>query len=165
MNDNLTLSGLNRELRIFLLLFIIVLTAGITVGIIYLGSTVEMKLGGIEEHYKGSLVSDEFDIPEKYPRSTKDLLLTTHNHLLSLSLVFLAIGGIFSINSHISGKLKWFLMYEPFISILFTFGGIWGLRFLHSGFLWLVVLSGFLMYACYYVMAGICMRELVTSRK
>ena len=159
------LNGLTRELRLFLLLFVIVLTAGVTVGIIYLGSTSEMKMSGIEDHYKGSVVENEYDIPEKYPRSVKDLLLTTHNHLISLSMVFLLIGGLFSINSMISGKLKWFLIYEPFVSILLTFGGIWGLRFVHPIFLWITAISGVLMYVCYYIMAAVCIWELSTAKK
>lgn len=165
MESNLSLRGLPRESRIFLLLFILVLTAGVTVGIIYLGSTAEMKFNGIEEHYTGSPLKDEFDIPEKYPRSVKDLLLTTHNHLLSLSLVFLLMGAIFSLNSTINGKFKWFLIYEPFLSILLTFGGIWGLRFIHPLFLWVTAISGILMYASYYVMAIASIWELITSKK
>ena len=97
---------------------------------------------------------------EKYPKLVNNLLLTTHNHLLSLSMIFLCIGLIFSMSTLINGKLKWFLIYEPYFSILLTFGGIWGIRFINSYFLWIVAISGTLMYICYFVMAIICLWEL-----
>ena len=161
MITNYQLNQLNPEIKKLLSLFIFVLTIGVGVGLIYLSTTASSKFSGIEEHYNGSVVEDEFDIPVRYPKTINNLLLTTHNHLLSLSLIFLSIGLIFSFNSIISGKLKWFFIYEPFFSIIFTFGGIWGLRFISSNFLWIIAISGSLMYLIYFLMAIICMYELL----
>ena len=163
MNNIFTLSSLELNIKRLLILFIIVLSIGVTTGLIYLSITAGTKFSGIEEHYKGSMTKDEYDIPIKYPKTIENLLLTTHNHLLSLSLIFLTIGAIFYGNTIIKGKLKWFLIYEPFFSILFTFGGIWGIRYINSYFLWIVIISGILMYFCYYLMAILCLFEL--SRK
>ena len=71
--------------------FIFVLSIGVATGLIYLSTTAGTKFSGIEEHYKGSPVKDEYDIPEKYPKTINNLLLTTHNHLLSLSIIIFTI--------------------------------------------------------------------------
>ena len=160
MNNSFSLSTLDANIKRLLTLFIIVLSIGVAIGLIYLSTTAGTKFSGIEEHYKGSPVKDEFDIPAKYPKTINNLLLTTHNHLLSLSMIFLCIGFIFSMSTFMNGKLKWFLIYEPFISILLTFGGIWGIRFINSNFLWIVSISGTLMYICYFIMTIICLWEL-----
>jgi len=161
MEISISLSTLDIKLKRLLTLFIVVLTIGITTGLIYLSFTTGSKISGIEEHYKGSVIKDEFDIPEKYPKTVQNLLLTTHNHLLSLSIIFLIIGGIFSYSTSIkSDKLKSFLIYEPFFSIILTFGGIWGLRYLHPLFLWVIIISGTIMYSSFYFMALISIFEL-----
>jgi hypothetical protein len=161
MEKIISLSTLDIKLKKLLTLFIVVLTIGITIGLIYLTLTTGTKISGIEEHYKGSTVIDEFDIPDKYPKTINNLLLTTHNHLLSLSLIFLIMGGIFSFSTSIkSERLKSFLIYEPFFSIILTFGGIWGIRYLHPIFLWVVIISGTIMYSSFYFMAFISIFEL-----
>ena len=114
MNNSLCLSTLNINIKRLLTLFIFGLSIGVATGLIYLSTTTSTKFSGIEEHYKGSPVKDEFDIPAKFPRTINNLLLTTHNHLLSLSMIFLCIGYIFSMSTFMNGKLKWFLIYEPF---------------------------------------------------
>ncbi|MBC8198402.1 MAG: hypothetical protein H8E60_11025 [Candidatus Marinimicrobia bacterium] len=161
MEISISLSTLDIKLKRLLTLFIVVLTIGITTGLIYLSFTTGSKISGIEEHYKGSVIKYEFDIPEKYPKTVQNLLLTTHNHLLSLSIIFLIIGGIFSHSTSIkSDKLKSFLIYEPFFSIILTFGGIWGLRYLHPLFLWVIIISGTIMYSSFYFMALVSIFEL-----
>jgi len=160
MNSEITLIKLHSNIKKLLSLFIFVLTIGVGTGLIYLSTTAGTKFSGIEEHYNGSDIEDEFDIPEKYPKTINNLLLTTHNHLLSLSLIFLSIGIIFSFNTMINGRFKWFLIYEPFFSILLTFGGIWGLRFISPYFLWVISISGTLMYLSYFIMAIISLIEL-----
>lgn len=161
MKKTISLSTLDIKFKRLLTLFLIVLTIGITTGLIFLSITTGSKISGIEEHYKGSVIKDEFDIPDKYPKTVHNLLLTTHNHLLSLSIIFLIIGGIFSFTSTIkSDKLIFFLIYEPFLSIILTFGGIWGIRYLHPLFLWVVIISGTIMYSSFYFMAFISIFEL-----
>ena len=63
-------------------------------------------------------------------------------------------------NSSITSGLKTILIVEPFISILTTFGGIWLIRFVHPAFSYLVIISGILMYGCYFTMAGVLLYEL-----
>ena len=141
--------------KIKLLCFIAVLnlSIGIGVGLYYVFHTTQMSADGTSEHFRGSSIDEDFDIPEKYPKPISELLNTTHTHVLSMTFIFLIIGGIFFFNSIITGTFKTFLIIEPFISILTTFGGIWLIRFLHPTFSYLVIFSGALMYLSFFIMA------------
>jgi len=80
----------------------------------------------------------------KFKKSKKEMLTLVHNHILSMSIIFFLVGVILSITK-LSEKLKLFLIVEPFVSVLLTFGGLY---FLWNGVLWMkyiVMLSGVLM--------------------
>ena len=158
--NNISLHQLPAKLKLLLLLTVVNLTVGVGIGLYYVANTTELTPAGTAEHFSGSEIDAEFNIPEKYPKPVSELLTTTHNHILSLTLIFLVIGGIFYFNSSISGRMKTFLIAEPFISILTTFGGIWLIRFVHPAFVYLVIPSGILMYICYFIMAGVLLYEL-----
>ena len=158
--NNILLHQLPVKLKLLLLLTVVNLTVGVGIGLYYVANTTKLTPAGTTEHFSGSEIDAEFDIPEKYPKPISELLTTTHNHILSLTLIFLVIGGIFYFNSSISGRMKTFLIAEPFISIITTFGGIWLMRFVHSAFVYLVIPSGILMYGCFFVMGGVLLYEL-----
>ena len=151
---------LPRKLKLLCFLTIFNLTIGVGVGLYYVGYTTQYSSMGISEHFAGSEVSDDFDIPDKYPKPFSELLNTTHTHVISMTFIFIITGGIFFFNSIITGSIKTFLIVEPFISIIVTFGGIWLVRFIHPGFSYLVILSGILMYLSFFIMAGTIFYEL-----
>lgn len=158
--SKISLYQLPKGIKILLLLTVLNLTFGVSIGLYYVANTTQLSPAGTTEHFSGSEIDAEFNIPEKYPKPVSELLITTHNHILSLTLIFLVIGGIFYFNSSISGRMKTFLIAEPFISIITTFGGIWLMRFVHPAFVYLVIPSGILMYTCYFIMAGVLFYEL-----
>ena len=88
------------------------------------------------------------------------MILTTHAHVNSFALISLAIGFIFYFNSYISGKLKLFIMIEPFISTLITFSSLWLLRYIDEFFVYIVMISSFLMYLFWIVMIIVSLYEL-----
>ena len=151
---------LPRKLKFLCFLTIFNLTIGVGVGLYYVGYTTQYSSTGISEHFSGSEVSDDFDIPDKYPKPFSELLNTTHTHVISMTFIFIITGGIFFFNSLITGSIKTFLIVEPFISIIVTFGGIWFVRFIHPGFSYLVILSGILMYLSFFIMASTIFYEL-----
>ncbi len=154
---------LDRQLKNFLLIFVLVMTTGVGTGLVFLYTTTGMNSSGTVTRYNGSQVTeseDEFEIPEHYPKPISELLITTHNHIISMALIFLAIGMIFYFNTVISGFWKGFLLFEPMISVVLTFGSIWGMRFLNPSFVYLTMLSGILMYTSYFVVVGILVYEL-----
>ena len=142
-----------NKLKLLCFLTVFNITVGVGVGLYYVGYTTQYSSIGTSEHFAGSKVSDDFDIPDKYPKPISELLNTTHTHVISMTFIFLIIGGIFYFNSIITGSMKIILIVEPFISIMATFGGIWLIRFIHSGFSYLVILSGILMYMSFFIMA------------
>jgi hypothetical protein len=152
-----------KKLRLLCLLTVINLTIGVSVGLYYVGYTTQFSSAGTSEHFAGSKISAQFDIPDKYPKPISELLNTTHTHIISMTFIFLIIGGIFFFNSIITGLLKTILIVEPFVSILITFGGIWLMRFIHSGFSYIVIFSGLLMYLSYFIMVFIICYELVIN--
>ena len=149
-----------NKLKLLCFLTVFNITVGVGVGLYYVGYTTQYSSIGTSEHFAGSKVSDDFDIPDKYPKPISELLNTTHTHVISMTFIFLIIGGIFYFNSIITGSMKTILIIEPFISIIVTFGGIWLVRFIHPGFSYLVILSGILMYLSFIIMASTIFYEL-----
>ena len=152
-----------KKLKLLCFITVFNLTVGVSVGLYYVGYTTQYSSTGTSEHFAGSKVNDDFDIPDKYPKPISELLNTTHTHVISMTFIFLIIGGIFYFNSIITGSIKTILIVEPFISIMATFGGIWLIRFIHPGFSYLVLLSGILMYMSFFIMASTIFYELVVK--
>lgn len=150
-------------IKLLCLITVLNITIGVGVGLYYVSYTTQFSVNGTIEHFKGSSIDDSFDIPEKYPKPISELLNTTHTHILSMTFIFLIIGGIFFFNSIITGFLKTFLIIEPFLSILLTFGGLWLIRFIHPSFSYLVITSGILMYLCFFIMVIIIFYELAVK--
>lgn len=123
--------------------FILTLSFGYFVGLRFVNENTNSTVNGIEEHYLGNEADEDAEIM-RFKKAEKEIITTVHNHVTSMSLIFLALGGILLLTS-IPKKLKKFLIVEPFISILLTFGGIW---LLWSGVLWfkyVVIFSGILL--------------------
>ncbi len=161
--DNISkikLYQLPRAIKLLLMLTVLNLTVGVGIGLYYVSNTTHLSPEGTAEQLRGSSVDNNFDIPEKFPKPTSELLTTTHNHIISMTFIFFIMGGIFYFNSIITGFWKSFFIAEPFFSILATFGGIWFIRFIHSSFSYLVMVSGVLMYLSFFIMAGTIIYEL-----
>lgn len=164
---NTYLYQLNKDFRYLLLTYLIIISCGLSVGLIYLSQNTKFSANDTVEHFKGSLqdnTGDEVNIPDKYPKPISELLMTTHNHIFGLGLIFFSISLIFYFSSVINGFWKSFLMIEPLISILITFGSIWGIRFIHPDFVYLTILSAILMYSTIFLMIILSVYELVFYR-
>ena len=140
--DGLLLS-LPKELKLLIAAFVIVLSIGFFTGLLFVGETSSASPHGIEEQYLGN-EDDEEVMVMKFKKSEQEMLTLVHSHVLSMSLIFFLTGLILSI-TRLHKKLKLFLILEPFVSVLLTFGGIY---FLWQGLLWMkyiVMFSGTLM--------------------
>ncbi|MAP84784.1 MAG: hypothetical protein CMF83_03535, partial [Candidatus Marinimicrobia bacterium] len=104
------LVDLPQKVKYFFSVFLVLMSIGVTIGLIYVYETTEMTAGGTEEHYAGSTLEDDMDIPEKYPKELESMLLTTHTHLISFSFIFFFLGAIFYLNSIITGGWKTFII-------------------------------------------------------
>lgn len=132
-----------KEIKSLILVFIIVLSVGFYGGLSFVNNTTSMSSSEIESHYLGN-ENDEAAEVMKFKKSEGEILTVVHNHILSLSVIFFLISLILATTS-INKKFKYFLMIEPFLSIILTFGGIY---LLWSGITWfkyVVIFSGILM--------------------
>lgn len=158
---NKKLYQLEKQFKNFLLFFIITLTFGVCVGLGYLFFTTNYSTNKTIERYNGSSVlNKEIDIPEYYPKPISELFITTHNHVISFSFIFFFTGGIFYFSSIVGGRLKMFLIIEPFISTIISFSSLWAMRFINQNFVYVTAISSSLIYLSFFSMVILIVYEL-----
>lgn len=108
-----------------------------------MGHTTNAKPQGIVENYNGN--EENLEAEEmKFKKSEHEMLNILHTHFLSLSVIFFIL-GLLNYGVPMNKWFRQFLMVEPLISVLLTFGGIY---LIWQGIEWMVYLvmfSGFLM--------------------
>jgi len=163
MNLNGLISNLSREIKILIGAFIIVLSIGFYTGLLFVEETSSANPNGIEEQYLGNEYDEDAAVM-KFKKSEQEMLSLFHNHVLSMSIIFFLVGLILS-TTELNKKLKLFLMIEPFVSVLMTFGGIY---LLWDGILWMkyiIMFSGAIMVLSYSVSVIIIMLQLFRKSK
>ena len=152
-----------KEIKLVIIVFIVVLSIGFYGGLSFVNNTTSMSSTGVETHYLGNEADEDAEIM-KFKKSEREILTIVHNHILSLSVIFFLLSLILATTS-INKKLKYFLMLEPFLSILLTFGGIY---LLWKGVVWfkyVVIFSGSLMTATFVVSTLSILYQLFFSKK
>lgn len=132
-----------KEIKGLIALFLVILSIGFYTGLLFVNDATELEPEGIEQQYLGNEADEEADVM-LFKKSGREILTLIHNHILSLSLTFFVLSLILSTTS-INKKIKHFLMFEPLISVLLTFGGIY---IMWTGVVWfkyIVMISGMLM--------------------
>jgi hypothetical protein len=129
-----------KEIKVLIIFFIIVLSVGFYGGLRFVNSTTSMSATGVETHYLGNESDKDAEIM-KFKKNERDILTIVHNHILSMSVIFFLLSLILATTS-LNKRLKYFLMVEPFVSILLTFGGIYLLWLGVTWFKYIVILSG-----------------------
>lgn len=155
-----TLPGYVRH---FMVAFVLVLSVGYFSGLTFVRQTNSVTPNGLVENYLGNEEAEEVAVM-KFKKGEREMLTILHTHILSISFIFFLLGGLVSITS-LPEKLKAFLMIEPFVSILLTFGGIY---FMWKGVLWMkwiVIISGTVMTAVYIMAAGAVLWQLVAYKR
>lgn len=143
MQLNGLIQTLPKELKLLIGTFIIVLSIGFYTGLLFVEETSSANPNGIEKQYLGNETDDDAMVM-KFKKSEKEMLSLVHNHVLSMSIIFFLLGLLLSMVK-LNRKLKLFLMLEPFVSVILTFGGIY---LLWTGLIWMkyvVMISGTLM--------------------
>lgn len=156
---NIRLRDANPTLRLFLTAFFIVLTIGYGVGLLFVEHTTSLTLQGVREQFLGNEGSGSTE-ELRFAKSAHEMFVFMHNHILSLSVVFCIVGGIFFFSSLVSERTKRFLMIEPLAAIVTTFGGMALVRYVSPDFSWLVIVSGASLFLCYGIMVGLMLYEL-----
>jgi len=152
-----------KEIKSLIFVFVIVLSIGFYGGLSFVNTTTSMNVSGIETNYLGNESDEEAEVM-KFKKSKREILTIVHNHILSMSVIFFLLSLLLSTTS-INKKFKYFLMIEPFISVLLTFGGIY---FLWSGILWfkyIIILSGLFMTFSFVVSSLIILFQILFYRR
>lgn len=139
------LSTLAKPVKQLIGLFLLVLTCGYFAALVFVNDTTSSDPEGIIENYNGNEDNEDAEIM-KFKKSKHEMLNIIHTHILSMSIIFFILGFLVY-GTSISRRLKYFLMIEPLLSVLLTFGGIY---LIWLGFEWMtyvVMISGTLMTA------------------
>jgi len=163
MEINGLIVTLPKEIKLLIGAFIIVLSIGFYTGLLFVGETSSVNPNGIEEQYLGN-ENDENAEVMRFKKSDQEMLTLVHNHILSMSIIFFLVGGLVSITK-LNKKIKLFLIVEPFVSVVLTFGGLY---LLWSGMLWMkyiVMFSGILMTLTFTVSVIVILIQLFISKK
>ncbi len=153
---------LPKEIKLLIGAFIIVLSIGFYTGLLFVGETSSANPNGIEEHYLGNEDDENADVM-RFKKSDQEMLTLVHNHILSMSIIFFLVGLIVSITK-LNKKLKLFLIVEPFLSVILTFGGLY---MLWTGILWMkyiVMLSGVLMTLTFTASVIVILKQLLSKK-
>ncbi|SDQ57354.1 hypothetical protein [Flagellimonas zhangzhouensis] len=132
-----------KEIKIFIAVFVVILSVGYFTGLLFINQTDSTSPAGIEENYLGN-EADEDATVMKFKKGAREMLTIVHTHVLSMSFIFFLLGGLVWITKA-PKKWKLFLTIEPFLSVVFTFGGIYLMWSGISWFKYVVIFSGILM--------------------
>jgi len=140
--------------------FVAVALIGFLVGAVFLEVTTHMTPEGVVTQYKGTSKAQMDQGGEmKFAKPVKDMLITTHNHILGLSTLFAVMAFLYL---HAGGEvntIKMSIAVEPLASLILTFGGLWVVRFLWAPFVYVVIASGTLMILCFPWMSMVVLRD------
>jgi len=154
---------LPKEIKLLIGTFLIILSIGFYSGLLFVNESSSMSASGIEENYLGNENNEDADVM-KFKKPEKEMLSIIHSHILSMSLIFFLVGLILSITD-LNKSWKLFLMIEPFLSIVLTFGGIY---LLWKDILWMryvVMFSGALMTFTFTSSVFVILFQLVRPKK
>jgi len=151
-----------KHARLFILFFIISLSFGYFAGFKFIIRTTNLNPAGVEENYNGNENDENAEIM-KFKKSEGEIITTIHTHILSFSLIFFCTGLIL-LTVPMNSSVKNFLLIEPFISTILTFGGIW---FLWKEILWfkyIVMISGTLITLSFIAQVFLISRAVIFSK-
>ena len=132
-----------KQVKMLIGAFLITLSVGFYGSIKFVNLTTNSTPQGVEENYLGN-ENDEEATVMKFKKSEREILTIIHGHILSLSVIFLLLGALVAM-TNLPDKWQSYIIVEPFLSILLTFGGIY---FLWNGHVWckyVIIISGILM--------------------
>jgi len=158
MTSNLSIQNFSKQVKLLITFFLFVLSIGFFTGLSFVNKTSKMSPQGIQENYLGNENNEKATIM-KFKKSKREILTIVHTHIISMAVVFFLL-GLLLLTTNLNNSFKNFLIIEPFISIIATFGGIY---FVWKGFVfikYIVLISGVLMTLTYSVSVGILLKQL-----
>lgn len=163
MNWDMKLNGLPRPIKSLVSAFILVMLFGYGASFVLLAETSGFDAQGIEQNYNGNEDSDE-EGPLKFRKSKHEMMNIVHTHAFTLSVIFFIMSGLVYF-THIPKGIKNFLMVEPMLSIITTFGSIILLWKGIYGFKYIALISGIIMHVSFMAMLIIVLWELYFTKR
>ena len=157
MNLNGLIYSLPKEFKNLVVPFILVLSIGYFVSILLVDHTSSLSPTGIEENYLGNESKDPQNI-YKFKKTKYQIYNLLHSHIISMSMIFF-ITGLLLLITDLNYYFKMFLIIEPFVSILITFGGIY---LLWNGVTWMkyvIFISSTIMAIVFLISCYIILRQ------
>lgn len=96
----------------------------------------------------------------KFPKSLKEMILTTHLHLLSISSILLLVGALFSLSSFPEAAKSW-VIAAGFAGLILTYACMWAVRYGHPAFSTGVFLFGLLQALSLTAQMGVSLKDLL----
>ena len=94
---------LPKDFKKLIAVFTIMMTLGVSLGILYVQYNTQLTPNGTSEQYGGS-PEDDMGMREKYPKPYGELLVTSHNHVRTFSLIF-GVMGVLALMTNFKWKL------------------------------------------------------------
>ena len=163
MNLNGAVGNMSLQFRVFVVCFVLVLNVGFFTGFNFVRVTTSLNANGIEQNYLGNEEDEDAEIMH-FKKSEQEVLTLVHNHILSLSLIFFVLGALLYM-TNVNSKTKAFLMFEPFVSLLLTFGGIYLLWKGVTWFKYIIMISGSLMVFSLLLMSALIIKDCLIPLK
>jgi len=163
MNLNGAVGNMSLQFRVFVVCFVLVLNVGFFTGFNFVRVTTSLNATGIEQNYLGNEEDEDAEIMH-FKKSEQEVLTLVHNHILSLSLIFFVLGALLYM-TNVNSKTKAFLMFEPFASLLLTFGGIYLLWKGLTWFKYIIMISGSLMVFSLLLMSALIIKDCLIPLK
>lgn len=138
------LHQLPKSLRISLSVFLLTLSFGYFSGLDLLKHTTDYKAEGIQENVLGNEFDEEAE-ELHFKMSERELQGIIHSHVITISMLFALLSFMVYFTS-LPLYIKSFLMIEPNVSLVVTFGGLWLMWLGHTWIKYVIMISGILMH-------------------
>ena len=151
------MASTSRKFRLFVICFVLALNVGFFTGFSFVRVTTSLNSQGIQQNYLGNEDDENAEVMH-FKKSEQEILTLIHNHVLSLSLIFFILGSLLYM-CKVPDRLASFLMFEPFLSLLLTFGGIY---ILWKGVIWfkyVIMVSGIAMVLSLLLMSALVIKS------
>jgi hypothetical protein len=165
--NTITLRTLPPTLKTLARWALIVMAIGYAHGLLFVYHTTGVTPHGVEERYRGNQQQMQQNADAgngeemKFEKSLPEMLNIIHTHIISMGTMFCITSIVFAFCSIVSGRWKKFLLIEPFIAILTSFGSMWLMWKVNPIFSWLLMLSSGSMAVIFYITIYYSLRELM----
>jgi len=159
---NYQLHTFSKLIRHTLVVFLLTLSFGYFSGLNLLNHTTDFKAEGVEQNVLGNEIDEQAE-ELHFKMSERALQGLIHSHVISLGMLFLMLSIVMYFSSYSHG-VKYFLMLEPMISLVVTFGGLW---LLWSGLYWMkyiIMISGIMMHLSLVVIIVLLLKDLLLHK-